>query len=89
MSQEDKKNRIFCRKQSGIALILTIVVLVALSAIVYRLSSALVAQRHRQQYMIDYQKARYACESGLKYALSVAGEIEPNYITRHKRAGFF
>lgn len=88
MAQEDKKNRIFCREQSGIALILTIVVLVALSAIVYRLSSALVAQRHRQQYMIDYQKARYACESGLKYALSVASEIAPNYIARPNEPDF-
>ena len=88
MTQEDKKDRIFCREQSGIALILTIVVLVALSAIVYRLSSNLVAQRHRQQYIIDYQKARYACESGLKYALSVAKEIDPNYVARPNEPDF-
>ena len=78
----------FCRKQNGIALILTIVVLAALSAIVYRLSSALVAQRHRQQYIIDYQKAHYACESGLKYALSVAKDIETEYVTRVNEPDF-
>ena len=55
MTQKDKKNRIFCREQRGIALILTIIVLTVLSASVYRLSSTLTQQRHRQQYMIDYQ----------------------------------
>ena len=88
MTQEDKKNRIFCRAQSGIALILTIIVLTVLSAIVYRLSSTLTQQRHRQHYMIDYQKARYACESGMKYALSAVGEIDPNYISRPNEPDF-
>jgi len=88
MFPKDRKNIMFRRTQSGIALILTIIILTVLSAIVYRLSSTLTQQRHRQQYMIDYQKARYACESGLKYALSVAEEIDPNYVSRPNEPDF-
>ena len=88
MFPKDRKNIMFRRTQSGIALILTIIVLTVLSAIVYRLSSTLTQQRHRRQYMIDYQKARYACESGLKYALSVVGEIDPNYVMRPNEPDF-
>lgn len=56
--------------RSGVALMLALVVLVILSGVVYKLVSNLRSLEHRQQYLIDYQKARYACDSGMRYALS-------------------
>ncbi|MCK5172674.1 MAG: general secretion pathway protein GspK [Planctomycetes bacterium] len=54
----------------GVALMLTLVVLIILTAIVYPLTSRLAMVRHRQQYTIDYQKARYARDSAMKYILT-------------------
>ncbi|MGD0786056.1 MAG: type II secretion system protein GspK [Sedimentisphaerales bacterium] len=75
-------------QRPGVALILTVVVLVLLTALVYRLSSTVSQWKHRMQYMIDYQTARYACESGLKYALAAVNEIEPNIISRPNEPDF-
>jgi hypothetical protein len=71
-----------------VVLILVIVMLVVLTAIVYRISSSISQWKHRQQYMIDYQTARYACESGLKYALVTIDGLEPNYISRPNEPDF-
>jgi hypothetical protein len=84
--QEDKI--CFCRRRRGAALILVIVVLVILTAVVYRISSSISQWKHRQQYIIDYQTARYACESGLKYALVAISALEPNYISRPNEPDF-
>lgn len=78
----------FCSRRSGVALILVVVVLVVLTAIVYRISSSISQWKHRQQYMIDYQTARYACESGLKYALATIGTLQNNYISRPNEPDF-
>jgi len=75
-------------RRRGVALIFTMIVLVLLTALVYRLSSAVSQWKHRMQYMIDYQTARYACESGLKYALSTIGDVDPNYISRPNEPDF-
>ena len=85
---DDKKRIIFYTQRPGAALILTMVVLVLLTALVYQLSSSVSQWKHRMQYMIDYQTARYACESGLKYALATIGETEPNYISRPNEPDF-
>lgn len=74
--------------RSGVALILTVIVLVILTAIVYRISSSISQWKHRLQYTIDYQNARYAAESGVKYGLAVIGESEPNYISRPNEPDF-
>ncbi len=78
----------FGRGRSGFALILVVVVLVVLTAIVYRISSSISQWKHRQQYMIDYQIARYGCESGLKYALATIDENEPVCISRPNEPDF-
>ncbi|PKL49420.1 MAG: hypothetical protein CVV39_02865 [Planctomycetes bacterium HGW-Planctomycetes-1] len=85
---KDKKRINFHTRRAGAALILTMVVLVLLTALVYRLSSSVSQWKHRMQYMIDYQTARYACESGLKYALATIEELEPNYISRPDEPDF-
>src|SRR4030042_619684 len=77
-----------CRCRRGAALILVMVVLVVLTAIMYRVSSSVSQWKHRQQYLIDYQTARYACESGLKYAMAAIDKLEPNYISRPNEPDF-
>ncbi len=59
----------------GIVLLLTLVLLVVLSALGYTLTIRVAAQRHRDRYMIDYTSARYACDSAVKSALVVIGDI--------------
>jgi hypothetical protein len=60
----------------------TLVLLVVLSTLGYTVSSRVTAQRLRNQYIIDYSKARYACDSAVKYALTTLEEIEPQLIAR-------
>lgn len=84
----NRKQIRFYTQRQGAALILTMVVLVLLTALIYRLSSSVSQWKHRMQYMIDYQTARYACESGLKYALATIGESESNYISRPNEPDF-
>ncbi|MBU1261145.1 MAG: general secretion pathway protein GspK [Planctomycetes bacterium] len=85
---DNKKRIIFYTQRPGAALILTMVVLVLLTALIYRLSSSVSQWKHRMQYMIDYQTARYACESGLKYALATISEVDPNYVSRPNEPDF-
>ena len=68
--KHQRDNKIKCRYRSGIVLMLTIVLLVILSILGYTIVTRLAAQRHRDQYIIDYQTARYACDSAVKYALA-------------------
>lgn len=74
--------------RTGVALVLVMVVLVVLTAIVCRMGFSISQWKHRQQYMIDYQAARYACESGLKYAIAMIDSLEPNYISRPNEPDF-
>jgi type II secretory pathway component PulK len=53
----------------AVALLLTLIVLVVLSTVVYTLTARLSIIKHRRQYIIDYQIARYASDSAMKYAL--------------------
>jgi len=62
-------------RNAGIVLILTLVTLVLLTTIVYTLSSRIAINKHRQLYIINYQSARYACDSAMKYALAAAQEM--------------
>jgi hypothetical protein len=65
------------------------VLLVVLSAVGYTLSSRLAARRHREQYLIDYQKARYGCASAVKYALATLEDITtPELISRPNEPDF-
>ncbi|MGD8501381.1 MAG: hypothetical protein PVJ86_12085, partial [Phycisphaerales bacterium] len=64
------------RKRPGIVLLVTLVLLVVLATLGYTLSSRVAAQRHRNQYIIDYSKARYGCDSAVKYALATMEEID-------------
>jgi hypothetical protein len=54
----------------------------------YTLSTRVAAQRLRYQYMIDYSKARYACDSALKYTLATMEQIQPELISRWDQPDF-
>ena len=72
----------------AVALVLTLVVLVVLTTVIYTLASRLGQIRHRQQYLIDYQVSRYACDSAMKYALTAIKEMKFNLIKRADRPDF-
>jgi hypothetical protein len=60
-----------------------------LSALGYTLSSRLAAQHHREQYIIDYQAARYGCNSAARYAFAKLQDINtPPLIDRPNEPDF-
>ncbi|MBW8015255.1 MAG: general secretion pathway protein GspK [Planctomycetes bacterium] len=69
-------------RHKGAALLMTLAVLVILTTIVFSMVSRLKVKKRRQQYMISYQAARYACDSAMKYALTKAKDIKPELTTR-------
>lgn len=72
----------------GVVLMLTVVVLVILATICYTLSARLARLRRRQQYMIDYQKSRYACDSAMKLALTIMKEVPLSLANREDEPDF-
>ena len=73
----------------GIVLLLTLVLLVVLCTLGYTLTSRVAAQRHRERYLIDYQAARYGCDSAVKYALATLEDInEPQLVARPNEPDF-
>jgi hypothetical protein len=77
------------RRQGGVVLLVTLVLLVVLSILGYMLTSRLVVWRHRNQYIIDYSRARYGCESAVKYALATLEDINsPVLIERPNEPDF-
>ncbi len=69
-------------------LLVTLVLLVVLSTLGYTLSTRVSAQRHRNQYIIDYSSARYGCDSAVKYALATLEDIDPQLINRPNEPDF-
>ncbi len=75
--------------RAGIVLMVTLVLLVVLSALMFTLSIRMSAQRHRDKYIIDYQTARYGCDSAVKYALATLNDINtPRLISRPNEPDF-
>jgi hypothetical protein len=73
----------------GFVLMVVLVLLVVLCTLAYALTLSVLAYRKRSQYMIDYQAARYACDSAVKYALATLQDInEPNLIARPNEPDF-
>jgi len=81
--------RQLCDGRDGIVLLVTLVVLVVLATLGYTLSSRVAAQRHRDNFIIDYQQAQYACDSAVKYALATLQDINvPPVIARPNEPDF-
>jgi len=58
-------------RPTGFVLLVTLIVLVVLASLTVGLSTQLSMAKRRQQYMIEYQRARYGLDSGMKYILTV------------------
>lgn len=82
MSKLNIENRFIRQSRSGIALLVTLIILVVLSAMAYALSAKVTAQRRRNQYLIDYQSARYGCDSAVRIAISRLEDLDANLISR-------
>ena len=76
------------RNHRGIVLLVTLVLLVVLATLGYTVTSRVSAQRHRSQYIMDYQAARYGCDSGVKFALTTLETITPKLISRPNEPDF-
>lgn len=75
--------------RSGIVLLVTLVLLVVLSVLMFTLSTRMSSQRHRDKYIIDYQAARYARDSAVKYALATLNDMNtPELIERPNEPDF-
>lgn len=85
-SEKLTNNKIQGRR--GFILLLTLVLLIVFSTMAYILSSRLIARRNRNVYIIDYAKARYACDSAVKYAIATLDEIKPRLIERPNEPDF-
>ncbi len=89
MSSESQNSRSNSRNRQGIVLLVTLVLLVVLSMLGYTLSSRVAARRHRDRYIIDYSKARYGCDSAVKYALATLQDINtPQLVERPNEPDF-
>jgi len=61
----------YCSQEpAGFALLVTVIVLVVLATLTAGLATQLTMAKRRQQYMIEYQRARYGLDSGIKYIIS-------------------
>jgi hypothetical protein len=88
MMDKGKENRNPPRSRPGVILLVTLMLLVVLATLGYTLTSRVSAQRHRNQYIIDYCQARYACDSAVKYALATMEEINPQLVARPNEPDF-
>ncbi|MBA7630330.1 hypothetical protein ES703_37851 [subsurface metagenome] len=89
MRNKSQNNQSNCRNRPGVVLLVTLVLLIVLSTLGYTLSSRVAVQRHRDRYIIDYSKARYACDSAVKYALATLQDINtPQLVTRPNEPDF-
>ncbi|MHC4508718.1 MAG: hypothetical protein ACYTAO_07135 [Planctomycetota bacterium] len=74
--------------QPGVVLLMTLVLLVVLATLGYTFSNRVATLRHRNQYIIDYSRARYGCDSAVKYALATLEELEPQLVDRPNEPDF-
>lgn len=88
MSDKSLNNLGNCRARRAVVLLVTLVLLVVLSTLGYTLTSRLAARRHRDRYIIDYQMARYGCESAVKYAFARLQDINPRLVARPEEPDF-
>ncbi len=74
---------------SGIVLLITMVVLLVLATLGYTLASRVSAQRHRDNYIIDYTNACYARDSAIKYALASLEDLNSiEFVSRPNEPDF-
>ena len=88
MNYKLSKNVYVSAKHKGIVLLFTLVLLVVLATLSYTLTTKVRAQRSRDQYMVDYQAARYACDSAIKYADTTLSGLQLELVSRPNEPDF-
>ncbi|MCF7973403.1 MAG: general secretion pathway protein GspK [Phycisphaerae bacterium] len=81
-------NPIIDRRQRGVVLLLTIVILVILTTVAYTVTVRVNRQRHRADYMVNYTKAQYACDSALKGVSNSFQQLAVSLISRPNEPDF-
>jgi len=81
-------NSPYRNNRPAVALVMALVILVVLASVVYTLSARITTADHRRQYLLDYQKARYAADSAMKYALISFKKAKPQLIDRSNSPDF-
>lgn len=72
----------------GFVLLVTLIVLMVLATLTTSLSMHLSMSKRRQQYMIDYQQARYGVDSGMKFMLNYINRLNFKLINRQDMPDF-
>ncbi len=81
--------RLNSSKSSGIVLLITMVVLLVLVTLGYTLATRVSAQRHRDNYVVDYTNACYARDSAIKYALAALEDMNSiKFVSRPNEPDF-
>jgi len=70
------------RRCRGIVLVVVLMILVVLTALTTALTLRIKQSRRRADYGINYQEARYACDSALKYVLAVLPDQQYRVVSR-------
>lgn len=70
MMRHTHTTRFTVRRPSGVALLVAVLVLVVLSSLLAGLATRMTMVKRRQAYRVEYQRARYALDSAIKYALA-------------------
>ncbi len=86
--KNERKSQFVRQSRPGVVLLVTLVLLVVLATLGYTLTGRVAAQRHRNQYIIDYRAARYACDSAVRYSIATMEEIDPELISRPNEPDF-
>jgi len=76
------------RMRDGVVLVITVVLLVVLSMLAYTLTTRVSRQVHRDDYMVEYTKARYGCDSAVRYAIATMESLDPQLISRPNEPDF-
>ncbi len=75
-------------RRRGVALLFALIVLAVLTTFSYSILMRISARKSRLEYYIDYQSARYANASAVKYALSKINTLKLEYIDRSQQPDF-
>ncbi len=76
-------------RRGGFVLLITLVVLLVLAALGYDFASRIAANRHRDNYIIDYTIAGYARDSAMKYVLATLQDInDVEFVSRPNEPDF-
>lgn len=86
--RKPRKINLFTKQPGGFALLVTVIVLVVLASLVAGMATRLTMTKRRQQYMIEYQRARYGLDSGIKYILSEMPTVSTSLRSREGQPDF-